>query len=118
MKYKQEQKHFDIEVATQRDLFESRQFGHFWGTDIHVSNMGKTNMMKVERVTDPIIEIDDWIDEKYWPEWKVIVSSNREVIVKAPNKEEALIMAQNMEGSSLNSDLIKALAHCFTRPNI
>jgi len=48
-----------------------------------------SDIAKVERVIEPILDIEDWIDESYWPEWRAIRYNGEEIIVKAPNETQA-----------------------------
>lgn len=60
----------------------------------YIVDRAQVKEVKVERVVEPIIEIDDWISPDYWPEWR-ITYHDREVIVQAPTKEEARMRADN-----------------------
>jgi hypothetical protein len=44
---------------------------------------------KANRVIEPLFEIEDYISEKYWPEWEVNYG-NDDYIVQAPNAHQAI----------------------------
>jgi len=40
-------------------------------------------------IEDPIFDIEDWIDESYWPEWEITFHDGEKTVIKAPSLEEA-----------------------------
>jgi hypothetical protein len=43
----------------------------------------------IERAIEPIFEMEDYIDPRYWPEWRVVFDDDSEMIVQAPSKGQA-----------------------------
>ena len=53
----------------------------------------------VKRSADPLVEIEDFIDERYWPEWEVEITDDEETekyTVQAPTQEKAEALAKRL----------------------
>lgn len=77
----------DIIFLTEEDMGRYVSFSDI--KDGYLEYLGESGILRIEPRFENIIEIDDWIDEKYWPEWRIIFEDGNEIIVKAPNEVQA-----------------------------
>ena len=45
---------------------------------------------------DPLVEIEDFTSEEFWPEWRVVFHNEDEVFVKARTEDEAQRAADDL----------------------
>jgi hypothetical protein len=71
-------------------------------TAINYQGIGRKllRISRTERVMEPLFEMEDYISEKYWPEWKVTFEYDvlEDIIVQAPSAVEARKKAEEIRG--------------------
>jgi len=69
--------------------------------DYAAANIIIETVYEVKRIIeDPIFDIEDWIDESYWPEWEITFHDGEKTVIKAPDQYKARSIAEKMKNGT------------------